>query len=87
MRQNPQPAAGLDAAQPSRPKANFFHVFVKGDHCLVIPDEEATYETYNNLRDSGFQHIWDSAPSEFAGAEYAAKHYGAVIPVTRKVQP
>lgn len=33
------------------------------------------------LDEAGFLLVWDSAPSEFAGANYAAKFYAAPTPV------
>lgn len=61
-----------------------FQVFTNDKHHLVIPDSECTFETLENLSANGFDLLWDSAPTEFEGAKYAAS-FGAVIPVTRKV--
>jgi len=52
-------------------------------HCLVLPDEECSFETCENLENNGFHLIWDSAPSWFAGTQYAKDHYDAFIPVDR----
>lgn len=64
---------------------SLFNVYVNGRHHLVIPDEENTFETQQNLEQNGFTLIWDSAPSVFAGAKYAARSYNAPVPVERKV--
>lgn len=36
-------------------------------------DEEATVETQVNLISAGFELVWDSAPTKFKGAQYAAQ--------------
>ena len=58
-------------------------VFVKETHHLVIPDEQCSFETLENLKSEGFELVWDSAPSEFKGAQYAAQNYGAPVPVEK----
>jgi hypothetical protein len=61
----------------------FWSVWVNGLHHLVIPYSQTSVETCENLTNAGFNEIWDSAPSEFDGAQYAAKYAGAVIPVQK----
>lgn len=58
----------------------FFWVWVIGTYHLVLPDEQCTFETIMNLQLYGFELVWDSAPSAFNGAEYAAREYGAPVP-------
>jgi len=58
-----------------------FQVFIKGFNSLTIPDEHCSFETLENLETKGWERVWDSAPSEWRGAFYAASAYGSVVPV------
>jgi hypothetical protein len=67
-------------------KTKHFHVYIgRAPYHLVIPDEQNTFETQENLTAYGFSHVWDSAPSAFAGANYAAIYYGCPVPVDQSV--
>lgn len=56
----------------------FYLVFVRGSNHLIVPEGQADIMA---LDEAGFLLVWDSAPSEFAGANYAAKFYAAPTPV------
>ena len=60
-----------------------YQVFTKDTNHLVLPDAECSFETLENVSHAGFQLVWDSAPTEFEGAQYAAREYGACVPVQK----
>jgi len=69
----------------SQPLPCFYQVFINGVNSLVICDDECSFQTVRNLESQGFELVWDSAPSEFKGAKYAAEFYGAFLPVARYI--
>lgn len=60
-----------------------WNVFVSEQYHLLLSDEECDFETIAGLFDSGFELVWDSAPTEFEGALYAGREYGAYVPLDK----
>lgn len=56
----------------------FVHPYFK-QH-LTLSESAATFEVVNQAKGNGWVELWDSAPSEFAGALYAAREYDCPVP-------
>lgn len=66
-----------------------FNVWIKRDALFsiantnyVVPDGSLSFDQEQVLKSEGWEMVWDSAPSAFAGAKYAADNWSAYVPAT-----
>lgn len=51
--------------------AEFYYLFVKNQHAIILPESEVTFELEQKLLKKGYEIVWDSAPTIEKAEEYA----------------